>query len=166
MNKFTLLLIAFTSLSTAQVSENLNYNFKYFTVVKTDVKNKYIGVSVPLSNGKAMTSREFALLLDTTRPVCYTKDRLFYKYEMLGEDDSYYNKSSKAVKLNSLASIRTNFKFIIELEEDDITSKTSKNIDSLICSSNNASQYRNNTKSVEKHGVIKYIGDVSINPPF
>ncbi|MBL4773299.1 MAG: hypothetical protein JKX98_06780 [Alcanivoracaceae bacterium] len=102
---------------------------------------------------------------------CTNAKVFIFKYELLGLDDTFYDRNSQPKDLDSILDPPYNrdaYSIKIDVEEDN--PDIHHNYD-RICADNRAQRYFDasiviNNNTIEKRGVITYVGDKNITPPF
>ena len=150
-NKITIVLILCSTLTVAQNNDNTD-DFTIWKVVDVDVENKYLA----LESKKDEQLKEF-------KPICTSAKVWVFEYAMMGFDDSFYDASSQP---SNLANIAKSSEYImkIDVEEDDLQKTNSSSINK-ICTDHQAQMYFD-PNGGNRHGIISYVGDKSISPPF
>lgn len=155
LNKLVITLLLCSPILAAQNNSYRTNNYTTWNIVKVDVKNKYAIVTP-----KAKTN------IDSIKPICFSDDKMIFMYEMMGIDDSFYDKNSQPRKLKTIINsryVKRDYSLKIDVEEDNNIDNKLKNKYVNICAANNAQKYNS---SSSQHGIIKYIGDITIMPPF
>ena len=141
--------------STLALAQNNTYNTDDFTiwkVIDVDVKNKYL----VLKSKKDEQLKEF-------KPICTNAKIWIFKYAMMGFDDSFYDASSQPSNLINIAK-SSEYIMKIDVEEDDLQRVSSSSINK-ICTDHQAQMYFDSNGG-NLHGIISYVGDKAISPPF
>lgn len=158
----TVLIALISSISVAEVNTYRTDNYTAWKVLKSNVKHQYVEV---VSVDK--------LKPDLLRPICVDGNKMIFKYEMMGEDDSFYDINSQAINVKSLNTTiyrSVVFALKIDVEQDnDLNGRLDEEYNN-ICTKNKAQRYiapqMRTSNGIDSHGVIKYIGDITIQPPF
>jgi hypothetical protein len=173
MNKMiTIVVLAFSSMLMAQNRSDIDLLdqenlFKInWQVVDTDVAEKFI-VLKPIIKEKGL--EQYNRIKDQLKPVCFNElDQIMvFKYAMLGMDNAFYDGNSQAVDISKASRFPYSgkqFKIRIEVEAEG-------GVSGKICTENKAQRFfantsNNNKNSFPKYGIISYLGDKDINPPF
>jgi len=150
-NKIAIILALCSTLVVAQNNTYRTDNYTSWKVVDVDVKNKYLA----LESKKEQQLKEF-------KPICTSAKIWIFKYEMMGMDDSFYDASSQP---SNLANIAKSYEYImkIDVEADDLQRASSAMNE--ICRDHQAQIYFDSNGG-NTHGIISYVGDKAISPPF
>lgn len=159
--KKTLIIMLFCTASIAQIGNYKTSNYTAWKVLKGDAKDKYVEV-ISMDN----------LAPEKLNPICLSDNKMIFKYEMMGHEDSFYDENSKNINVESIRQSSyqsTVFALKIDVEEDnDLEIKLNEQYNK-ICADNNSIRFNSTMRSkngMSYHGVVKYVGDVSIKPPF
>jgi hypothetical protein len=159
--KKALIIMLFCTASLAQIGNYKTNNYTAWKVLKGNAKDKYIEV-ISMDN----------LEPEKLNPICLSDNKMIFKYEMMGHEDSFYDASSKNINVESIrqASYKSIvFALKIDIEEDNDSDGKLNEQYNKICSDNKSIRFNSTMRSkngVNYHGVVKYIGDVTIAPPF
>jgi hypothetical protein len=159
--KKAMVITLFCTASIAQIGDYKTNNYSAWKVLKGSDKDKYVEV---VSMDK--------LRPEQLSPICYADNKMIFKYEMMGHEDSFYDKNSNIFNVNSIGTLAhrsTVFALKIDVEEDNgVKGRLDKQYNK-ICSDNKSQRYTSTMRSksgMDFHGVIKYIGDATTQPPF
>ncbi|MCB1604491.1 MAG: hypothetical protein R3F25_03905 [Gammaproteobacteria bacterium] len=160
--KEAILLLLVCSVSMAQTDGFYRTdNFTAWKVVKANKKEQYL----ELVSVDDLEPRFFS-------PICMKDNRMIFKYELLGHDDSFYDKDAKVKDIDFLnRSIYSNVVFAlkIDIEEGNDFNGNPEEEYNRICKENNSQRFTTEYRSkrgMAYHGVIKYVGDSSIQPQY
>jgi hypothetical protein len=159
--KATIIMTLFCTASIAQIGNYKTNNYSAWKVTKSSDKDKYVEV-VSMDN----------LNPEQLNPICLSGNKMIFKYEMMGHRDSFYNKNSEILNVNSLN--RASYKSIVfalkvDVEEDNDLEGKLNTLYDKICKENNSQRFKSTLRSksgIDYHGVVKYIGDATVYPPF
>jgi hypothetical protein len=159
--KKAIVIALFCSISIAQAGDYQANNYSAWKVTGASEKDKYIEV---ISMDKIKPEQ--------LNPICLSGNKMIFKYEMMGHGDSFYDKSAKVIPVKSINKITyrsTVFALKIDIEEDNELDGDLDKQYNKICADNKSQRYISNMRSksgMYHHGVIKYIGDATTQPPF
>jgi hypothetical protein len=161
MLKKIILLMLCTTVVFAQDSNYSSNNYTTWKIIKADTKDKYV-IATP----------NFKTNATVMMPICTLGDSMIFTYEMMAEENMFYNKKSEAVSVNEITRLSNKSEIYVmkvDLDEDNDLDKGLRARYDRICALNKATRnitYKSKSKGIEIHGVVRYIGDTSIRLPF
>ena len=151
-NKIAIILTLYGTFAVAQNSTYKTDNYTTWKVIDVDVKNKYLA----LKSRKEEELKEF-------KPICTNAKIWIFKYEMMGIDDSFYDEGSRSSSLVNITK-STEYTMKIDVEEDNLQRGSFSSMNK-ICRDHQAQMYFD-SNGRNTHGIITYVGDKTISPPF